>query len=537
MGGRHADVKENDAGRKWQYGIVLVVVATILAGVFVLRDKDELAVASCATTHEIRVAAAPEIAEAVKAAAGRVGDDACASYTVEATAPALVAQSLSLGEDPPDLWIPDSSLWVARVKAQLADGAPAPEVATKSLATSPVVLALPKDGAGRPDTWLQAMASSSFVNGDALATTVATAPLLAAQAEAAKGLTSAESVSTALVSVAQRQTTVTAKPTAAAQLADVANRKGSTVVSEQAFVSDAAAAERFVAVVPKTGSMLLDYPLAVTSTKSGASEAAKGLTTALESADGVAALSEAGFRDPSGEPLPDGKGVGQFTPIAIDNPELVEQTLKKWSLIALPAQTLAVIDVSGSMQSAAGDSSRMGLTVQAAITGLSLMPDSWGVGLWAFSNRLSGDQDWKKLSPIRKLGTKVGNANQRDVMKQQINGLPKLVGGGTGLYDTTLAAWRTVQAQYDPKAINSVIMLTDGKNEDSNSLSLSELLATLQRERDPARPVVVIAIGITKDADEAALKKIAKATGGSAYIAREPDEIPKVFVRALEARG
>ena len=94
-----------------------------------------------------------------------------------------------------------------------------------------------------------------------------------------------------------------------------------------------------------------------------------------------------------------------------------------------------------------------------------------------------------------------------------------------------------MQAQYDPKSINSVVILTDGKNEDANSLSLSELLATLQRERDPARPVIVITIGITKDADASALEKIAKATGGQSYIAREPDEIANVFVKALEARG
>ncbi|MGH1563470.1 substrate-binding domain-containing protein [Mumia sp. DW29H23] len=536
MGGRHAVAKESDSGRKWQYGIGLVVIATILTGVFVLRDEDTPAVASCSTTHDITVAAAPEIAPVVEAAAKRVGDDACATYTVEPQAPALVAQALAIGDGAPDLWIPDSSLWVARVQSQLVEGAQGPETVAKSVATSPVVLALPKDGPGRPDTWLEAMSDAKFTTGDALATTPAAVPLLAAQAEAAKGLTSADTVSATMVTIAQRQSVAAPKTNPAELLADVAKAGGSTVVSEQAFAS-APQSSAFVEVVPQTGSLVLDYPMAATSDNPGNADAGKALATALGSADGVKGLTEAGFRSPTGEPLPEGKGVGQFTPIAIDNPQLVAQTLRKWSVIALPAQMLSVVDVSGSMEAQAGDSTRMGLTVEAALTGLSLMPDSWAVGSWAFSHQLDGEQDWKKLAPIRKLGAVTGGVKQRDLVVQKTREMPSLVGGGTGLYDTTLAAWRTVQAQYDPKAINSVVILTDGKNEDANSLSLSELLATLQRERDPARPVIVIAIGITEDADASALEKIAKATGGQSYIAREPAEISQVFVKALESRG
>jgi hypothetical protein len=536
MGGRHAIAKENEAGHKWQYGIGLVVIATILTGVFVLREKDAPAAASCSTTHDVSVAAAPEIVAVVEAAVERIGDDACATYTVEAQAPAIVSQSLAIGEAAPDLWIPDSSLWLARVTAQQPEGAAGPQVVAKSVATSPVVLALPKDGPGRPDTWLQAMSDPKFTNGDALATTTATVPLLAAQAEAAKGLTSAETVGATLVTLAQRQSVVPPKTNPAELLAEVAKAGGSTVVTEQVFNAVPGSAE-FVAVVPKTGSLILDYPLAAVSDNPGNARAAKALSAALGSADGVKALSEAGFRTPSGEPLPEGKGVGKFTPIALDNPELVYQTLRKWSVIALPAQTVAVIDVSGSMEAQAGDSTRMGLTIEAALTGLSLMPDSWAVGSWAFSHKLDGEQDWKKLAPIRKLGSVNGGVKHRDVVVQKTKDMAGLVGGGTGLYDTVLAAWRTVQAQYDPKSINSVIILTDGKNEDSDSLSLSELLATIQRERDPARPVMVVAIGITEDADEDALNKIAKATGGQSYIAREASEISKVFVNALESRG
>jgi secreted protein with Ig-like and vWFA domain len=108
--------------------------------------------------------------------------------------------------------------------------------------------------------------------------------------------------------------------------------------------------------------------------------------------------------------------------------------------------------------------------------------------------------------------------------------------GGTGLYDTTLAAVRTVQDEYDARAINSVILLTDGENDDPGSLTLGELVSTIERERDPARPIQVIAIGMGPDADANALKRIAGATGGESYVARDPDDIAEVFIDAMLRR-
>lgn len=87
------------------------------------------------------------------------------------------------------------------------------------------------------------------------------------------------------------------------------------------------------------------------------------------------------------------------------------------------------------------------------------------------------------------------------------------------------------------RAVNSVILFTDGTNQDPDSLSLEELLAALQRERDPAKPVVIVSIGITGDADAETLRKISEATGGTSYVARNPQDIPSVFVDALQARA
>jgi Mg-chelatase subunit ChlD len=108
--------------------------------------------------------------------------------------------------------------------------------------------------------------------------------------------------------------------------------------------------------------------------------------------------------------------------------------------------------------------------------------------------------------------------------------------GGTGLHDTTLAAIRTLQDDYEARAVNSVILLTDGENDDPGSLSLNELVSTIEREKDPARPIQVIAIGMGPDADAQALRRIASATGGRSYVARDPQDIAEVFIDAMLSR-
>lgn len=130
----------------------------------------------------------------------------------------------------------------------------------------------------------------------------------------------------------------------------------------------------------------------------------------------------------------------------------------------------------------------------------------------------------------------VDGKTHRERILDAIRGLPQLVGGGTGLYDTTLAAFRRVKNGYDPNFVNSVILLTDGANEDEGSIELDELLATLRREQDPVRPVVIITVGITEDSDPAALQQISAVTGGTSHVAVDPRDIPQVFVEALNSR-
>jgi Ca-activated chloride channel homolog len=124
----------------------------------------------------------------------------------------------------------------------------------------------------------------------------------------------------------------------------------------------------------------------------------------------------------------------------------------------------------------------------------------------------------------------------RERLGRALADLSYVRGGGTGLYDTTLAAVRAVRKGWDPERINSVVLLTDGHNDDDHGMSLARLLRTLKQEADPRRPVPVITIGLGEDSDRAALAAISRQTGGSTYAATKASDSYRVFREAMGRR-
>ncbi|MEO6087677.1 MAG: VWA domain-containing protein, partial [Umezawaea sp.] len=144
--------------------------------------------------------------------------------------------------------------------------------------------------------------------------------------------------------------------------------------------------------------------------------------------------------------------------------------------------------------------------------------------------------DWISLVPIGPLGEPIGGKPRREVLAAGAKGLASIVGGGTALNDTALAAWHFMQSTYDPAKINSVVLITDGKNDDISSIGMAELVATFKKEGDPARPVPMIMIGLGQEADMDALRQISAATGGKAYQALQPADIQGVLLDAISQR-
>ncbi|MFD0817133.1 VWA domain-containing protein, partial [Micromonospora zhanjiangensis] len=233
---------------------------------------------------------------------------------------------------------------------------------------------------------------------------------------------------------------------------------------------------------------------------------------------------------PPGATTPQPGGTAAAGGLAAD---VVERALSTWSIATQSGRMLAVIDVSGSMERTvptANNATREQVTVAAASKGLGLFDDSWAIGLWTFSTNMVGSQPWKQLVPIGPL------SSQRTKLLAGLTTVVPKPDGNTGLFDTTLAAYKAVQDGWEPGKVNSVVLFTDGKNENPGGLTQQQLIAKLKAAIDPERPVQVIIIGIGRDVSRAELEAIVKVTGGGQFVTEDPAEIGTIFLKAISLR-
>lgn len=530
-------------GPGWKRGTLVLLVSVIaLFSVAGWSALSSFGSGACEGGETLTVAAAPEIAPVVEAVATPGDGEALETsqgcrLTVQWTDPDNALAAINGGEHAPDLWIPDTSAWLSRLPSSV------PDRQSRSVAKTPVVLAGPA-GEAPPDTWLAAMSEPGSTLLDPTTTGASVGALTALHAEAVKGATSGTALSDWLVSTAQ------SAPEYSLSDADMLNNAANGLdeaggwfpTTEQQFIDGAAeiAPGGLAPTVPRSGTILMDFPLVSVATgddAEAASEAASMLATRLASRAGERSLQESGFRPASGLPTDAEGSIGPFTEIGVVQPGSVANLLNAWVTLTADARMLAVLDVSESMQEYAGDSTRIALTRDAALATLQDLPSTWQLGLWAFSLGLGqGDSDHLGLVPVHELGRRYGDTTQRERLTDAVQRLPSLTAGGTGLYDTALAAYRAGLADYDPQRFNGVVLLTDGRNDDEDGVSLPQLLAKLRSVRDPARPVPLITIGIGPDADTSALRRMADVTGGHSYVVRDPRDLEAVFDDALLER-
>jgi hypothetical protein len=180
---------------------------------------------------------------------------------------------------------------------------------------------------------------------------------------------------------------------------------------------------------------------------------------------------------------------------------------------------------------------RLDLALRAAANGLALYPDDTEAGLWTFSTHLTRDTDYAVKVPILPLGPGADGISGRLRLGQALSTVTVKPQGDTGLYDTALAAVREVRRGWDPTRANSVVLITDGANDDDHGLTLSQLLSELRRENDPARPVALFAIAYGPASDVPSLSAITGVTGGRTYAARDPRAIGQVLMDAIGRRA
>ena len=422
----------------------------------------------------------PVVEEATADLGPWLGPDECLVLDVVSQASATTAaeiarpEGVGLSAPLPDLWLPDSSVWLRQAGAtevgeQRLDGESA------SVATSPVVLTLSRDAASgwpaRQPSWKRLLAEPEGRR--ALETDI--------DADAA-GLLSlwalTGSSTRRLLGVTSRLAVPLLGDEPAAQL--VASGEVDAIPSSEQDViaanHNAPDADRVVAIYDPRIRSRLDYPL--TTVANGDADRADLVSRAAEVVKGALLdpatqdlMAAAGLRTPNGVlagPYAERQGVipdaesGKRLPTV----ETMRALWSAWATVGRRTRILVLVDRSGSMAQTLPDSNdtraELGQkSLRRAIR--SFAPDS-DVGLWSFTTGLPGG-DWEVLVPTGSMASSAGpgSATRRATLLSAVGGLDPQIGGGTPLYDAVRAGYRKAQADFAYGRLNALIVITDGR--------------------------------------------------------------------------
>ncbi len=575
MPGRHSSHEELPEQESTRARGALVVLGTLalvgalaVGGWVVLRPIASEQV-DCTGSITLRVNAVPDVAPTVTRLAeeyeetGPEAVDRCVQVSVD-TVPAgqTANEILTLSGILPNLWIPDTSVWADQVQAltEAAAAAPAQPVSgddaplrprldvSGSLATSPLVIVAPKEAAAAIGGDAQQFSWTQVLGGSVKST-------VSAPTSTSEGLVAALTLNKIFGGGETRDQLVatmlqyvrSAVPDVNSAYDAMAGDPATAPVfpaSEKSVIDHNKDEAKFAALYATEGAFAFNYPVVrvrAAETPNSLDVAAQHFEDYLRRPESVEAFLADGLRNAAGESkgLAPEMGVKGEVPASLGEPQYAEAAalLKTLSALSLDARLLAVMDVSGSMLELTPEGeSRIELASAAAKQAIGLFQPTSEVGLWAFSTRQDPPNDWVELVATAPLGSQIDGVTQAERLAQAADELLEIATGDTALYDTALAAYRTAKAGYDAGKINSVVLLTDGVNDDPQGISLDTLLTNLRAEVDPTRPVVLITIGIGSDVDMATLQQISAITGAGAYQAVNPADIGAVFLDAMAAR-
>ena len=282
--------------------------------------------------------------------------------------------------------------------------------------------------------------------------------------------------------------------------------------------------ERLVAIYPAEGALWTDHPLALVELGTPHDDLAvtdnqrltyQAFGEFLVSADAQTVLLKAGYR-PADLGIDLGSGDSPFantdavdwrqpqTTLQMPSPAVVEVVQNFWYYTKRPTNVYLVVDTSGSME----EGNKLARTKEAlrAFVG-QIKGDRDQIGLLEFAN---GSKNFTPLRPLQE--------NVRSDLLTQIDRMEPI--GGTALIDAVYTAANDLLAQNDSDAINALVVMTDGQ-ENESSYSLNDLNDLLQSH--PNQRLVIFTIAFGSDADENLLQEMAKIGNGQFRRASETD--------------
>lgn len=531
--------------------VVVVVGVVILWRFFgaALSDRSNVATKRCVDGEvNVAVVADPAIAEPVAALAQRYNEtaapvgDRCVMVHVAAADSDQVVGGFTgpwpadLG-DRPALWIPGSSISVARLEA-----ATGPETVSdsRSLVTSPVLLAvspkltdalaeqdwgaLPRlqvdplslDGLGLPGWGGLRLALPLTQDSDA--------SLLAAEAVAVAAAPPGTPASAGLGAVSALvggapELADTNADTALDALVDAGEPATApvhaVVTTEQRLFQRASslpdATSRLAAWLPPGPTATADFPTVLLDGDWLTEEqitAASELSRFMRKPEQLGELVDAGFR--VDEDTPPTTDILDFGPVGAPlnvGDDALRVTIA--DAVTTPvASPTATIMLDQSMPTDEGGRTRLSNVVDALTARLQVLPPDSGVGLWTFDG-----VEGRSVITVGPLSEPLDGRPRSEALTAALDGQFASDGGAVS-FTTLRLVYTDASANYREGQQNSVLVITAGPHTD-RSLGAEGLQEYIRGAFDPARPVAVNVIDFGDDPDRATWESVAQITGGS----------------------
>jgi hypothetical protein len=217
-------------------------------------------------------------------------------------------------------------------------------------------------------------------------------------------------------------------------------------------------------------------------------------------------------------------------PFEVLSGHAVDHVFATWYEADRQSSILVVVDVSGSMSTPA--SSPLIDVVADGISALAdEMPDGSDLALWEFASLLDPPRDYLTLMERAPL-----DEAQRGRVEAVVGALDAGA-SGTGLYDSTLAAYLAAQADYRSGVPNHVIVFTDGKNEDDlETITIEQLTEQLVAAQDPERPVALTLVLFGPEPQKDLLEAALEPVDADVEALESPEQVRPLFIH-LAAGG